>query len=388
MARRPKPWFRPSRGVWFVTLDGHQHNLGPGSEEEAEERFVELKKRLRKQEPVDGTIAVAVMDQFLEWCEKHRARPTYQWYLERIQPFAKYIGTMPLADLKTHHLQAYLNAHGWSPGHERTVIVAIQRAFRWAYKLEHIDRLPLRGIEKPPAGKREQIISETEFRKLLGLVNDQQFQDLLTVSWEIGCRPQESLRVESRHVDLVKKRWVFPTKESKGKKRIRIVYLTDAALEITKRQMIKHPTGPIFRNADGRPWRPYAVNSRFCKIQTIMGRMAMRDHGIVIPTEEIEKLAARLPKTKRINGVGVQKSERGLLSDAKQRLTVKEARNHAPKYCLYTFRHSWMTRLLAAGVDPITISTLAGHVDTGMLSRVYAHLNQNADHLQSALRRA
>ncbi len=25
----PQPWFRPSRGLWYVTLDGKQHNLGP-----------------------------------------------------------------------------------------------------------------------------------------------------------------------------------------------------------------------------------------------------------------------------------------------------------------------------------------------------------------------
>lgn len=25
----PKPWYRPSRGVWYVTIDGTQHNLGP-----------------------------------------------------------------------------------------------------------------------------------------------------------------------------------------------------------------------------------------------------------------------------------------------------------------------------------------------------------------------
>lgn len=27
--RFPKPWYRPSRGVWYVTVDGKQHNLGP-----------------------------------------------------------------------------------------------------------------------------------------------------------------------------------------------------------------------------------------------------------------------------------------------------------------------------------------------------------------------
>lgn len=25
----PKPWYRPARGVWYVTIDGKQFNLGP-----------------------------------------------------------------------------------------------------------------------------------------------------------------------------------------------------------------------------------------------------------------------------------------------------------------------------------------------------------------------
>ena len=29
MKKFPKPWFRPSRGLWYVTLNGVQHNLGP-----------------------------------------------------------------------------------------------------------------------------------------------------------------------------------------------------------------------------------------------------------------------------------------------------------------------------------------------------------------------
>jgi integrase len=46
-----------------------------------------------------------------------------------------------------------------------------------------------------------------------------------------------------------------------------------------------------------------------------------------------------------------------------------------------------MTRLLKSGVDPITVSTLAGHVDTSMLARVYVHFSNDADHLRSSLMR-
>ena len=31
--RFPKPWYRPNRGVWYVTIDGTQHHLGPDRDE-------------------------------------------------------------------------------------------------------------------------------------------------------------------------------------------------------------------------------------------------------------------------------------------------------------------------------------------------------------------
>jgi hypothetical protein len=64
----PKPWFRASRGVWYVTLDGVQHNLGP-DEQAAQKRYFEL---LAKRPSATGrrttssqTVA-ALIDDFLD----------------------------------------------------------------------------------------------------------------------------------------------------------------------------------------------------------------------------------------------------------------------------------------------------------------------------------
>jgi hypothetical protein len=43
---------------------------------------------------------------------------------------------------------------------------------------------------------------------ILANTRDRAFCDLLISTWESGCRPQESLRVEARHVDLANQRWV------------------------------------------------------------------------------------------------------------------------------------------------------------------------------------
>jgi len=58
-------------------------------------------------------------------------------------------------------------------------------------------------------------------------VRNQNLADLMQVTWLTGCRPQESLIVEARHVDVEKQRWVFHSSQSKGKKISRVVYLAD-----------------------------------------------------------------------------------------------------------------------------------------------------------------
>ena len=58
------------------------------------------------------------------------------------------------------------------------------------------------------------------------------------------------------------------------------------------------------------------------------------------------------------------------------------------KLCIYNFRHSFATRLLAAGVDGLTVALLLGHADVSMLGKVYSHLSQDPDYLLTQLKRA
>ena len=150
---------------------------------------------------------------------------------------------------------------------------------------------PVRHVEKPRAGRRDVIITPEEYAWMLDQVKDEEFRDLLVVCWETGCRPQEILAVAARHVDSEGGRWIFAPDEAKGKKTHRIVYLTDRGLTITRRLMLRHPEGPLFRNTDGKPWHPYALNCRFCRLRLAHGR------------QRIQQLGLLPPKIKRLNAV-------------------------------------------------------------------------------------
>lgn len=330
MAHFPKPFWRPQKGRWYVQLDGKHINLGP-DKDSAFRRYYDLMAARKQPTPVISTAAdpalVTVLDAFLDWCLKHREKRTYETYKERIKAFVASLADkgMLARELRPFHLQQWVDAnHHWNPGMKRGRLQAVQRALNWAVNQGIIDKSPVAYMEKPPPGKRENVIDFPTYRRMRDLTATQEFRDLIDVSWETGCRPQEIWRVEKRHLDAGNKRWVFPQQESKGKRKIRIVYLTDTALAICQRLALKHPSGPLFRNSDGLPWTRHAASCVFLRMKKHLGR----------------------------------------------------------KYALVDFRHSFTTRALKEGVDPVTLSFLLGHADTSMLAKTYAHLGQETDHLR------
>lgn len=64
MRKFPKPWFRPKRGVWYVTLDGKQINLGP-DKATAFEQYKQLLVQPRQRAVASESLA-AIIDAFLE----------------------------------------------------------------------------------------------------------------------------------------------------------------------------------------------------------------------------------------------------------------------------------------------------------------------------------
>ncbi|HEX3149193.1 MAG TPA: site-specific integrase [Gemmataceae bacterium] len=334
MPHFPKPYFLKSRSVWKVQIGGKQYNLGP-DKEEAFRRYHEVMATPPQQSPTLSSRSISVvnvLDTFLGWCQEHRAPETYEWYRWRLELFARHVGAeLPAFGLKHFHIDQWLAANpDWKSGTKHGMARAVQRAFRWALTKGYVDKNPIADFEKARPGKRTKVVSPEEFAKMLSVVKQQQFRDLLMVTWETGCRPQESLAVEARHVDVGNCRWVFPPNESKGEIWPRVVYLTDTALEITKRLMVLNPEGPIFRNTEGRPWQTDSVNCGFIRIQKKLG----------------------------------------------------------VKYCLYVLRHSWANHALARGVDALTVAILMGHRDPSTLARTYQHLTQNPAFLLSQAKRA
>jgi integrase len=367
MARRPKPWFRKDRNSWFVSIDGVRHNLGP-DKKAAFALFHSLMTRPVRRRQTSGSLLV-IIDAFLEWCQNHRAPDTYEWYRDRLQRFAETYPDMTVRDLRPFHIQQWLDGmKDLSSGTKRNYCRSIKRVLRWAHQQGYVDTNPIMHLEQPKAGRREQVVSAEEFQELMKRIPDQNFRDLLTITWETGCRPQESLRVEARHVDLVNSRWIFGESEGKGEM-LRIVYLTDKALEITKRLMSQYPSGKLFRNSKGAAWTTEAVNCCFIRIQHRMGRQLMKLMDRDVTDADVHELAARLKTSRRTGGQTVPKSAAELKEEARRKLRNALAAELAPKYSLYVLRHSWATNALQRGLDALTVAVLMRHRDPGTLAK-------------------
>lgn len=322
MARRPKPWYRESRGCWYVTIGGKLHNLGP-DKKAAEDAFYSLMSGNRP--VVTSDTVVSVLDQFLAWNDKNRAPRTQETYMRFLQPFATSIGRLSIGKLRAYHVQRFIDGLSAGPSVKNMAWRTISRAFNWAVNQELMDRNPAAGVSRPAALRREDFVTEAEYAIILQHTPDQEFRDVLVLAWDCGARPHEIFNVTAANVELDKYRWYFP--RGKGG-RPRYVYLTAAAEEITRRAMAEHPTGPLFRNRRGNPWERQAVQGRFRFLAPKVGR----------------------------------------------------------KVSLYLFRHAQITRQIASGMDSHIVAKLAGHSDSRMIDTVYSHVSQDWEFMRDKLR--
>lgn len=325
----PTPWHRAGRG-WYVQIARKQVFLGT-EKDEAHRLYHEIMARHRPsvvpKNPTTSPTVVEVVDKFVLWVRDNRSKATADIAQERLQSFVKHLAdkSVTVADLTIECVEQW--ASGVSQTTRRNRIGAIQAALRWAVDRSMIAPSPILKLRKPTAARRENHLDETEYDAALEACRSRHLKVVLITAWETGARPQEILRVEAKHLDRKGKRWVFEVRASKGKRRVRVVYLTDAAMEISESLAKRFPKGPMFRNRSGRPWTTDAINCGLARIGERTGR----------------------------------------------------------KFALVDLRHSFATRMLRQGVDPITVAHLMGHSDTSMLAKVYSHLCHDSGHLFAAL---
>lgn len=338
MARPRKPYFRESDGWWVSRFRGEYVKLAKGQENEAEakKKFHELMALEAIGTPAESpnvTVA-ALFEAFLDWSKRHNDPPSYEWYKLFLQSFVDRHGAERVQDLKPYHVTRWLDAQAtWGDSTRRGAISAIKRALNWSVDEGFLSVNPLKQVKKPPAKRREKVLTSQEQQTVSSTARDDAFRDLVFALEQTGCRPGEISRVTAVMVNLEAGTWTF-TRHKTFKKtgKPRVVYLTPAMVELCRRRMAKYPEGPLFRNSRGRPWNRNAIRCRFRRLR--------KKHGL----------------------------DKGVVA--------------------YAYRHTFTTEGLVAGVPAATMAELLGHSSVQMISENYSHLDQKAEHLREAARRA
>ena len=381
MAHFPKPFFKKARKSWYVEINRKQIKLG-FDKEKAFQHYHQLMQQPTEKATTSPESLVGIIDAFLDWTERNRAPDTYEWYRYRLQRFVDKYPDMRVSSLKPFHVEEWVDGYDIAQTTRRNYFRSIKRCLAWATRQGRIEKNPLEALDIPGAERKEVYVPLDEFEALLTFVPCPRFRDLLITTYQTGCRPQESLRVVGEYVDTTHARWIFPQTKSKGKKSPRIIYLNDSAFEISSRLLAEFPVGELFRNAVGTAWTTEAVNCVFDRIQIRMGKEILRAEKKEPGEKEIASLIKTLAPTKTEKGVNRDKRPAELRCEAKRKLTSRMAKRVAPRYSLYSLRHSWATNALKRGVDPLTVALLMGHKDPSMLARVYQHLSHSPVHMR------
>ncbi|EMI19562.1 phage integrase family protein [Rhodopirellula maiorica SM1] len=322
MGRKNKLWYRKDRKVWMVTINGKRHNLGP-DKKEAEEEFYRLMAAKDPNTSEEDLVEDVICD-FILWCKEHRAKKTTERYKEILETFTDKYPDVTVGKMTPAYVTRWMqDATTWNATTKRNAMTAVIRVFNWAVKNRGLRFNPIAGMEKPKAKRRTKVVSDQDFKWLLENVSPA-FRDLMIVSWDCGCRPQETKRLEAKQIDFERQLALIKVEEGAKGGKTRLFYIpTERALEVVKRLSEENPEGPIFRNRLGNAWTKDAVKCQF------------------------------------------------------QRIREKHGRD----FTHYAMRHTNITKKLMAGVDSHVVAKLAGHSSTRMIDEVYSHVAQDHDYM-------
>jgi integrase len=317
-----KPFFHKHKNAWYLQQGKKQVRLA----ESREEAFaVWHKMATETSTPTDISVKDLYAD-FLRDVEANASPKTVEWYRYFLDGFvADKIADMNAEAVIPNHVTSYMNRQkGWGQNTRHNFARAAKRLLKWGFDQGLLKTNPLARMAKPSPVVREDYVTDDVYDVVLQNA-PKNLKDLVTLAWETGMRPQELFAIEARHVQ--DDRIVIPQSESKGRRSVRVVYLgTENCRQLIGHLVSETPVGKLLKNSHGNPWNKSSVKCAFARLHKSTG---VKTH-------------------------------------------------------LGAFRKGYCTKGLKAGVDTVTMSHLMGHASTAMVSRVYAKVHHDKEHMLSA----
>ncbi len=354
----PQIWWRESKKAYYLQIDRRRQKRLGKTRAEADAAYrrwlIERGEQLPAPERKRLTVAELAQD-FLDHSQRNNDPRTYEFYCYFVVPFVERFGAAPAATFPPLSFSRWLDEHeGWK-GSRRNAVVAVKRMFNWAVKdAGLLADSPLRNVKRPPRRRRDRVMTGPEREYVMKAIPDEQFRDFVFALLDTGCRPGEVMAVTADHVSRDGTRWTFDVHKTDGRGEARVVYLSPAMQELTRKLTALYAGGPLFRSTRRfggvrRPWTHNGVRCRFKRLR-----------------EKVERLRAAEADPER----------RELIPDLSG-LTS------------YVCRHTFATRALTeAGLPVPVVSALLGHKSMRMVDEHYNHTDKATGVLRDAAARA
>jgi integrase len=233
----------------------------------------------------------------------------------------------------------------WGPGSHRNFIIGVNAAFNWAVRSGLIPRNPLQGIDKPSSSSRGvEALLGTNAKEIdaaharIIATSRPHWRPFIQALKDTGARPGEIAAATADdfrpdigafvfHKESNRRRGQFSHKTSKSKDRV--IFLSGPTLTNVRELVAKYPTGPLFRRMNGNAFGKVNFVDRFIKLR--------------------------------------------------RRLKM-------PHLTAYSYRHTFATEMLKAGMDVDSLAELMGN--SAVVIRLhYSHLLADVKGLREKLER-
>ncbi len=356
MPRRARPWFRRSRGMFFVQIDSRQHPLGITDPEDvagADRAHEELLRNLASHtvptvptsapqppntSPTAPTVKnaatafLAVADRKIA-AGKLSSRAVRNYRISLAALVADF-SLRRLDTLTAEELEVWANRESWSASYQNTTLGTIGSLLRF----HKVTLDP--PIHRPPKESRgaETCLTDDQFAAVLANVYTSKGKPgdlipLLKLLRECGCRPAEAAALTVERIDWSNRCTILTKHKTKRKTgENRVIVFNSAAMAVLQGQRERYGSGVLFRT-----------------------RGAAKAYGPNVIVKQLLKASERVGFRVIAYGLG---------------------------------RHSFATRALINGVPEAMVAALLGQKGTGMLTRHYSHVGADAAAMRSAAERA
>jgi integrase len=325
-------WYK-SKQAYFVMINGKRFNLG-SDRTTAEAEYLRLKQAASSEVLGDRQAIANLLAKYLDEVEATKRATTYNLWRRILTPFVAAEGNRPVNELTPAHVTAFIAAmrkprqHAkqkgrtckWGQGTARILITALRAAFRWARRQGLISRNPIDLMQGIEAGIRDDSCLVTAEQHAL-LVSPA-YPALADILTALWhTGARPSALINATATDLRGDQIVLVRRPGAKVKKV-VVYL-NAAMQA----MVAGRQGHLFRNEDGKPWT-------------------------------LETLQRTLLRLRRRCGC-----------------------HHV---FLYSYRHAFAHRALAAGVPIADLAQLMS-TSVAQIERTYGHLARHTDRLRASL---